>query len=246
MPKETGLGAGFYLDQYDLSGDVGAVQAIESMRAPLIMTGIDKSAVERQLGLGEGHVQFSSFHNPSTGQQHLVLAAAMAAAGTVDVLATYAHGATVGNVTASMSGKVTHYSGKRGQDGSYLHDVDVEDNVSVGLEWGQMLTTGKQTFTGATNGTSVDYGAVSTVLGAASYLHVMSFTGTSAAIVVADSADNVSFATITGLAHTSVTAATKERLQTAAGATIRRYVRFQVTGTFSSLVCVLAFVRYLP
>jgi hypothetical protein len=240
VAKETGLGAGLFIDQYDLSGDVGSVQNISSERGALDITGIDKSARERILGLNSGTLEFVAFHNPSTGQSHAVLSLNP----TADILCTYCHGSTVGNVTASMSGKQIGYPGSRGQDGSYTHSLQVVSNTSVGIEWGQMLTSGKQTFTGAANGTSIDYGAVSTTNGAASYLHVMSFTGTSATFTVADSADNVSFAAITGLAHTAATAATKERLQTAAGATIRRYVRVQVTGTFSSCVAVLSFVRY--
>jgi len=41
------------------------------------------------------------------------------------------------------------------------------------------------------------------------------------------------------------TVAGTERLQGAVDATVRRYVRVQITGTYTNLKCVLVFVRYL-
>lgn len=74
-----------------------------------------------------------------------------------------------------------------------------------------------------------------TLVGAQAYLQVTSFTGTSVTVAVQDSADNSSWANVTGLSFTAVTAAPNtQRLATAGNATIRRYLRVITTGTFSS------------
>ena len=93
--------------------------------------------------------------------------------------------------------------------------------------------------TATLNGTGVDGGAASTNGGVA-HLHVTAYSGlTSATVVVADSADNVSFATIGSF--TAATAATSQRL--AITGTIRRYTRYTLTavGTGSvTFACALA------
>jgi hypothetical protein len=108
-----------------------------------------------------------------------------------------------------------------------------------------MLTTGKQSFsTGTVSGTSINLGAVSTLFGAAAYLHVISVASGTATFTVQDSDDDLSFTPVTGLAFTGATGATTQRLQTAAGATIRQYVRIQGTGVHGAAVVFVNFVRY--
>lgn len=83
-----------------------------------------------------------------------------------------------------------------------------------------------------TDGTGVDYTTVTTTSGGAAHLHVTAFSGfTSAVVTVADSADNVSFATIG--TFTTVTGLTQQRL--VISGTVRRYIRYSVdvTGTGS-------------
>lgn len=76
-----------------------------------------------------------------------------------------------------------------------------------------------------------------TALGAQAYLHVTAFAGTSVTATVQDSADGASWAAVTGLAFTAVTAAPAwQRLATAGSATVRRYLRVNTTGTFTNAV----------
>jgi hypothetical protein len=51
MAKESGLGANFYLDGIDLSGDTGAMSDMSKSMAVIEDTGIDKLAIERLPGL---------------------------------------------------------------------------------------------------------------------------------------------------------------------------------------------------
>jgi len=85
-----------------------------------------------------------------------------------------------------------------------------------------------------------------TAFGAQAYLQVTSFAGTSVTVAVQDSADGASWAGVTGLSFTAVTAAPgTQRLATAGSATIRRYLRAVTTGTFSSATFMVMLDRNL-
>jgi hypothetical protein len=89
---------------------------------------------------------------------------------------------------------------------------------------------------------SYDTGA-SLAFGAQAYLQVIGFTGTDATIGVVDSADNVTFAAVTGLTFAQTTAAnTAQRLATSNTATVRRYLGVSVStvGGFTALSFVVA------
>lgn len=240
MAKSSGLGSSLIVGVYDVSGDIGSLGTISSKRASISSTGIDKSAEERYLGLKDGDLAFNSFWNTSAGQAHVALSALP----TTDTMISYLHGSTVGEVAASMVAKQIDYAPTRGADGSLVAATTAAGS-GFGLEWGELLTTGVQTFaSGTVNGTSIDLGATSTLFGASAYLHVLSLGSGTPTVTVADSANDSTFAGVTGMAFTP-TAASTERLQGAVTATVRRYVRVQVTGTYTDLECVLVFVRYL-
>jgi hypothetical protein len=239
MAKESGIGDNFYIAGYDLSTDVSALDTIAARRAPLEVTSIDKSAVERISGLTDGEISFSTWFDTATDLEH----AALSTLPTTDRSCLYFHGTTVGAPCAGLIGKQINYDWNRGPDGSLAGTVQVLGNGNA-IEWGDMLTTGKQVFTGAANGTSIDYTAATTAFGAVAYLQVFAFSGTSATFSVNDSANNSTFAAITGLTFTAATGRTDQRLATAVDATIRRYVRLQVAGTFSSCTAAVLFRKF--
>jgi hypothetical protein len=85
---------------------------------------------------------------------------------------------------------------------------------------------------------------LATAWGAQAYLSVTQFTGTSVTVAVQDSADGSSWAAVTGLTFTAVTAAPAfQRLPTANTATLRRYVRAVTTGTFTAATFACAINR---
>lgn len=240
MSKSSGLGSGLFVGTADISGDIGSVSTIETSRTVLNVTGIDKSAVERILGLRDGSLSYMSFWNTAAGAAHLTLSALPR----TDIQMSYIHASTVGEAGASMVAKQVTYAPTRGADGSLTATTNALAN-GYGLEWGELLTTGKQTFaTGSVNGTSIDLGAVSTLFGAAGYLHVFSHGSGTATFTIADSADDSSFTAVAGMAFTAVTGATTERVQGTATATVRRYVRIQKTGVSTVTVAAVLFVRY--
>jgi hypothetical protein len=247
MPKESGVGIdALYIDGFDLTGDTGAIQTIAVRRAPLEVTGLDKLAPERILGLQDGELTFNSWYNPATpGQEHPVLSTLP----TADRIVSYFHGSTPGtSPAAGLTGKQIDYQSDRGADGALALTTQILANGS-GVDWGDMLTTGKQSFGAAGAGTAFDYTVASTAFGAVAYLHVFAVTGTSVTVAVQDSVDSTpgNFANITGLAFTAVTSGTghaAQRLATPIGATIRRWVRINLTGTFSNATIAVLFRKF--
>lgn len=240
MAKQSGIGSSLFVGTADISGDVGAITSAEISRNVFDVTAINASAMERIVGRRDGSAAFAAFWNVTAGQAHPVLSALPR----TDVICSCLVGATVGYPAWSMTAKDLDYNVALGEDGSLGATVNMSAN-GYGLEWGEMLTTGKQSFgTGTVDGTSIDLGAASTAFGAAAYLHVFSVASGTATFHVQDSADNVTFADITGLVFTGATGATTQRLQTAAGATIRQYVRVEGTGVHGAAVVAVNFVRY--
>lgn len=238
MGKQSGLGDNCYVGGYDLSGDIGSLSRIGGGPAPLVVTGINKSAFERIGGRRDGAMEFTAFFNKAAGQAHLRLSTLP----TADVIVTYFRGTAIGNAAASCTAKQINYDGNRGADGAFTLGIHALSN-GFGLEWGNQLTVGKRTDTAATNGTSNDF-AASTSFGWQAYLQVFSVTGTSATVTLEDSADNVSFAAFTGSAFTAATGPGPERLQSASStATVRRYVRAVTSGTFSEAIFAVNFVK---
>lgn len=242
MAKQSGLGDHFIVGGRDISGDINSISSISSPRGIGENTGIDKSAIERQLLTRDGQMSFVCYFNDATSPA--AAHATLSPLPTADTLLTYLRGTALGGQVACLVAKQIGYDGTRGQDGSLTFAVSGQGNA-YGLEWGIGLTAGQRTDTTATNGTSVD-DAASSAFGAQAYLNVQSVTGTSVTVTIEDSADNVSFAAVTGLAFTAVTsggAPAWQRLATANNATIRRYVRAVTTGTFSSAVFQVMFNR---
>lgn len=237
MAKSTGLGDQLYIGGYDISGDVGAIQTARTSLSLLDVTGIDKSAHERRGGLADGEISFNSFWDTADDAMH----EALASLPSTDRHALYARGAVVGNVAASLVGKQIDFAPSRGADGSLAASTQVLSSAGFGLEWGLQLTAGKVTHASATNVASVDNGAATTT-GAVAYLQVFSVGSGTVEIDIEDSADNSSFASI--IAFTNATGRTAERVATAAGADVRRYVRVATSGTFTNAVIAVAFKRY--
>lgn len=239
MSKQTGLGDQLYVDGYNLSGDIGSLGRISSgVTGTHDVTGIDKSAHERLLGVRDGGIDFSAFFNDAAGQAHPRLSALP----TTDRVLTYCRGTSLGNPAGALVGKQINYDPTRGADGALTIAVQAQAN-GFGLDWGQQLTAGQRTDSTATNGTGVDFTTVTTTFGWQAYLHVFAFTGTSVTVTLQDSADNVSFANLASGAFTAATGITSQRLAGATNATVRRYLRAITTGTFSNAVFAVAFTR---
>jgi hypothetical protein len=240
---QGGLGDNLWIDGLDVSGDISALGQIRSPLTVQDTTAINLSAVRRLGLLHDGGMDYTALWNPGAAADtahsiHKTLP-------TADRALTYTRGTALGAHAASMIGKQIGYDGTRNADGSFTLSVAAVAN-GFGLEWGQLLTVGKQTLTGAGNGTGVDLGAVSTLFGWAMYLQTFAFTGTSVTIKVQDSADNSAWLDLASATFAAASAVGSQRVSAGATstATVRRYARIVAAGTFSEAIVGVNFVRY--
>jgi hypothetical protein len=241
MTKQSGLGDNLYVAGYNVSGDINSLGRIGGGPAALEVTGIDKSAFERIGGLRDGGIDWVSYFNPATDQAH----DRFSALPTTDVLVTYCRGTTLGSPAANLIAKQIDYSATRGDDGAFTFAVQAQAN-GYGLEWCTQLTAGRRTDTTATSGTGVDFGTGSTAFGLQAYLHVFAFTGTSVTVKLQESSDNGAgdaWADVTGGGFTAATGITTQRIATAVGQTVERYLRVTTTGTFTNAVFAVSVCR---
>lgn len=233
MAKQTGLGDDAYVGGYRIGGDLQDI-SVHGGNSPLEVTDITQSGHARLGGLRDGGWQVTSFMDPAAGQEH----AAFSPLPTGDVIGTYLRGQAIGNPAACCVSRQLNYDPTRAADGMLTFKIEGQGD-GFGLEWGIQLTAGLRTDTAATTGTSRDYGAASPSFGAQAYLQAVSFAGTDVTVKLQDSADNATFADVTGGAFTQITGGTPkaQRIATAANLQIRRYVRVTTvtTGGFSSL-----------
>jgi hypothetical protein len=246
MTKRSGIGMRMYVDGVRISGDVGAVDSMAAPMNALEATGIEQLAMARMGGPRAAQVQFSSYFNDEVGASFPTLKT---------LPLTDRHSlTTVGLDGYAVVAKQLDFSQNRPQDGSLIGMTDLQSN-GFGGEWGDILTgtstEPERTDTAATNGTGQDRRdgeTTSSAFGAQAYLQVLSFTGTDVTVKIQESSDDGAgdaWADVTGLTFTAATGATAERVATAAGATIERYLRVVTTGTFSSAVFVVMVVRNL-
>lgn len=241
MAKQSGLGDNLYVAGYNLSGDIGSLSRIGGGPAALEVTGIDKSGYERIGGLRDGAISFSAFFNKAVGAAHLRLSTLP----TADVILTYARGTALAGQAAAMVAKQLNYNPSRAADGALTIVVDAQAN-GYGLEWGQQLTPGLKTDGVASNGTGVDFGTGSKLFGLQAYLQVFAFTGTSVTVKLQESSDNGvgdAWVDVVGGGFTAATGVTSQRIETARGQTVERYLRAVTTGTFSNAVYSVVAVR---
>lgn len=245
MGKTSGLGMGFDVDGFDLSGDINSFGKIGGgLGGTQDLTGIDKLACERVGLLRTGAVEWMSYFNPAANQAHPKFSALP----TVDVVASVRLDNTLGGAAAGMVGKQINYDPKRGKDGALLCDIKSVCN-GFGLEFGQLLTAGKRADVAATNGTPYDYGATiaTTNFGLQMYVQLYAFTGTSVTIKIQSSSDNGAdaYADVTGATTTALTAIGAVRVATGPTAAVERFLRVSTVGTFSVATFSVIAVRNL-
>ena len=241
MTVESAIGSRFFLDGYDISGDVGQIGTMRVNVAALDISNITESGMRRLAGRKTGEISWNVFFNDAASQEHV----ALKSINRNNRYAAWAHRcAAIGDSGIALLGKQNNYDWNLGAEGGLFGTVQMLSNGSP-IEPCELLTPGKRTDTGATNGASLD-GAASTSFGLAAYLFLTDFTGTDITVALEDSANDSAWAAISGGAFTQATAVGAQRIQTAVGGTVRRYVRVVTTtsGGFTSATFVVLFIRY--
>lgn len=234
MSKNTGLGAGFFVNGVDLSGDTRSMESISKSINVIEQPGINVYAMERAPGQLNGAIDWTSYFNPDGAHPEL------SALPRTDVHEMYMHKQNVlGTPCACMVSKQTDYGPDRGETGELTVKVASLSNAKW-IDWGYSVTQGKRADTGATNGTGVDFGAAGT-FGLQAYLHVFSFTGTSCTVTL-QSATTLggTYGNITGGAFAAASAVGAQRIETARDGTQNQFIRAVTSGTFSECTFAVA------
>lgn len=228
MAKQSGLRSNIYVDGYNISGDYQAINQMNGGPAVIVTTGIDKEGVERIGGKRDGNLDATTHYNPDTDHAHLVLSPMPL----TDRVVSYFH--LPSGETFSLMAKQGNYDPTLAADGALTVAVNSAAN-GYGAEWGNALTNGPVTQTGAAAVAGVDF-ATSSAFGLQAWLHVFSFTGASITVKLQESSDNAAtdaYADVVGGGFVAATARGAQRIQTARGLTVERWLRVLTTGTFS-------------
>lgn len=142
-------------------------------------------------------------------------------------LSIYQGGDTAGNKVVLLNSRIQNYT----------IDSSVGDAVGVSATFtGDNFGNGKSLYaltnTSATaNTTAVDFGASSS-LGGQAFLHCTAHSSANISVKIQSSADNSSFADVSGFSFTAISGTTSERIATTN--TVNRYVRLAITVTSGS------------
>jgi hypothetical protein len=240
MAKSAKLGQTLLYHGRDLGGDVGSINNASSPVAFVDVTSISQSAPQRVLTTIDGGINFAAFFNDATGQAH----SAFSGLPTTDVIVSWSIGQSQGDAVYTITGKQTAYNYNRGEDGSLVATIDVVTTGAHHPEWMESFTTGQDTSSSAGNSSSRDDGAA-TSAGIAAVLHVVDIDSGTPTVKIQESSDDGSGDAFADLVTFSAVAngnePTAER-KTVSGA-VERYLRVNVSGTYSNLDYVLAYRR---
>ena len=239
MAKESGLNVRLYVEGNDLSGDANALDGVGYTQEGFDTTTLSQSAVSRMPGRIDGTVSATAFFDPASTHIHAVATANSGKLPTVDQDIMIPLGASIGDEAVCVIAKESDYtvSGASGSPISVSLSYVINSSAP---EFGKMLTAHDDTHSSASSNASVDNSA-SSASGGSAYLQMFSLTSGTATVKIEDSANNSSWADLTGGGFTAATGVTAERI-TFTG-TVRRYVRVTTTGTFSNAKFACAIVR---
>lgn len=241
MAKQTGLNCRAYVHGYDISGEVSVLTNAGYTQTLLEVPTLTKLAVERLIGVEDGSLGFNTWFDPASDLSHDALLVS-GAVPTADRVVLFALGAAIGDPCIYLTAKQANYNVNRSPNAAIEITAGFEANA-FGLDFGIMLTAHDDTFSSLGFGTSFDMVTVSTTAGASAVVELMSLNSGTVDFDIQDSADNSSFADITDMSFVALTARGAERLETASGATIRRYVRLEAANTFTTAVVAVGFRR---
>ena len=239
MAKQTGLGDDYFHAGWHIGGDIQDI-AVHGGPALLDVTDITQSGHSRLGGLRDGGMSLTSFMDPSAGMEHAAFSTLPAA----DVIMTYLRGQAIGNPAACCNAKQLNYDLNRANDGMLTFKVEGQSD-GYGVEWGEQLTAGLRTDTGATNGaTQNDLAATS--FGAQAYLQATAFTGTDVTVTIQHSTTGSgSWSTLMSFTQITGSVPQAQRISISNTSTVDQYVRAITTtsGGFSSFAFQVTFVR---
>lgn len=251
MAKTSGADGSerLFVDGINVSGNIGAINTAAVRRALTDLTDITQSAIARAALQADGELAFNSWWDgtPTTGVNETFKTVR------ADAHFMFTHGTALTSPAFCLVAHQADYSIPRSPDGTLAATIAAQSTGGNPPEWGFLATSGSgqpyQTFASAGNGSDCDDLAgspTSTAAGAALYVHCISIASGSFTVKVQDAATLPTYADVAGLVTTSISAAGARRaVSTSPTATIRRYTRIVLAGTFTNAVIVAAIIRPL-
>ena len=239
MSKITGMGSKLFLDGINITGQVGAIDTLAAPLSVGVCTDISQLGFARQGLLRDGLLEFSSTWLNADGA-HTKLDDLP----TVDVSAVVAMPAGVGNIMARLGAKQVNYDMDRPEDGSLNTKVQCVGSDGLGLEYGIQLSAGDEDFTGTAQTASTDNAVATT--GGALFVVCTEFTGTTLDVDLQQSTDDGAgdaFANIDASASLTVTVEGSQRSTIGAAVGVERYVRANISGTFTTATLLIGYTR---
>ena len=190
-------------------------------------------------GLTDGSLSLDGIYDGAAAAVDFVFDAALTGVGT-DRFTVLIQGDSYGSSGFGFESTTTNYQITAGIGD--VAQVSLQAQNNMGKERGVTIHPLQQeTVDYAGNTQDVDLTTASTTTGWSAYLHITQAAATMTAVTIQDSADSTTFANLTGGAFTTLTANSSQRLVSAAGATVRRYVQvtydLTTSATFHVLFC---------
>jgi hypothetical protein len=235
VAKRSGIGQRLWWHGRDLSGDIGSLNALSSPRVVIDTPNLNATAMERVLAGADGMIDVSGWFDDASNLEHDALKAQPDA----DRGVLLAISTTRGDPCAFLPVKHETHTHERTPDGALAIGAIGRSNGAP-LEWGVMLTADAETISSAGSLTSLDENSAgSTSNGGVGYLEFVSLSSGNPVLLIRDSTDNSSFATL--LTFVEGTPPLGER-KTVTG-NVDRYLEVRATGTFSNAKLAVGFRR---
>jgi hypothetical protein len=231
-------------DQYDLSTYFN-MATTSAMAEPVDTTTFGSANKTYAVGMKDATVSFEGLWDGSTDAVDEVLSAAVTA--TADkVITVGSEGAAIGRRAKLINSIESSYEIKAAVADMVTISAEVQaSGIKGGLDGGVLLAA-QQTVSSVTANTSVD-NAASSANGGVAHLHVTTNSRDGAATIkVQHSANNSTWADLVVFTATTSSTTTSQRVEVAAGTTVNRYIRANVSaiaGSTGSVTITVGFAR---
>lgn len=248
MAKRSGLGARFFWNGINVSGDVGAVGTITSPKTSQDNTGLDKEAYERIQLRADGRLGFTGFFNDGAAANRAAAAGSSfhewSKMTATDIVLALSIGASLGSECAALVAQQATLDVARPGDGSLGISAEGQASAGYPLEWAKLITAGQVTHASATSSTGLVESQ--TTGGGVGYLFYEERDSGTPTFVIEDSADTTdgddgTWGTLLTFAGTGGTSPFGERKEVTG--TIEKGLRATTTGTFVNADFAMAFRR---
>jgi hypothetical protein len=231
-------------DKYDLSTYFN-MATTSAMAEPVDTTTFGSANKTYAVGMKDATVSFEGLWDGSTDAVDEVLSAAVTA--TADkVITVGSEGAAIGRRAKLINSIESSYEIKAAVADMVTISAEVQaSGIKGGLDGGVLLAA-QQTVSSVTANTSVD-NAASSANGGVAHLHVTTNSRDGAATIkVQHSANNSTWADLVVFDATTSSTTTSQRVEVAAGTTVNRYIRANVSaiaGSTGSVTITVGFAR---